>query len=247
MDWGLWISVTINLVVLGVLVAGRKSIEAGIEKTIQHRFDQKLAITNSDLRAKEAEIAALREMVLGGRAQRQALLDRRKLEAVERVWASLTGLAPLVMVARSMASINFDEAAKRAPNEPKLRQMFDMIAKPSLLDNFDKEHPAVHEQPFISTLAWAYYSAYSAIVRSAFATARVLAEGVEDAGKLLIRDSGKGLLKAILPHQSDWIENNDPSVYCYLLDEIKDLLLSELKKHSKVMKLTAVRLNRLSE
>lgn len=230
MDWGLWISVAINVAILGGLLAARKSIEAGVEKAIQHRFDEKLAKTNSDLRAREAEISALREMVLSGRAQRQALLDKRKLEAVERLWASLTGLAPFAVVARSMANINFDEAAKRTPNEPNLRKFFDMIAKTSTVDKLDKDHPAIHEQPFVSSLAWAYYSAYSAIVMGAFATARVLAEGLDDAGKLLIRDSSKGLLKTILPHQSEWIESNDPSAYYFLLDEIKDLLLSELKR-----------------
>lgn len=38
------------------------------------------------------------------------------------------------------------------------------------------------------------------------------------------------MLKTVLPHQSDWIEKNDPSLYYYLLDEIKDLLLAELKR-----------------
>jgi hypothetical protein len=129
-----------------------------------------------------------------------------------------------------MQSINFDQAAKRTPGEPKLRQFFDLIAKPSLVDSLDKDRPAIHEQPFLSPLAWAYYSAYQAIVMSAYATARVLAEGLEDAGKLLRRDNAKGLLKTILPHQSEWIDSNDPSAYDYLLDEIKDLLLLELRK-----------------
>ena len=105
-----------------------------------------------------------------------------------------------------MQSINFDQAAKRTPGEPKLRQFFDLIAKPSLVDSLDKDRPAIHEQPFLSPLAWAYYSAYQAIVMSAYATARVLAEGLE------------------------WIDSNDPSAYDYLLDEIKDLLLLELRK-----------------
>jgi hypothetical protein len=164
----LWISLAVNVLILAAFLAGKKWIEAGAEKTLQHRFDQKLAITNSDLRAKEAEIVALREMVLSGRSQRQALLDKRKLEAVERIWASLTRLAPLVGVSRSMRSIIFDEVAKRAPHDLKLRQFFDMIAKPSLVDSFDKDHPAIHEQPFLSPLAWAYYSAYQAIVMSAY-------------------------------------------------------------------------------
>jgi hypothetical protein len=225
MDWGLSISLAVNVVILAALLAGKKSIEAGIEKSIQHRLDAKLEATKSDLRAKEAEISALREMVLSGTAQRKALLDKRKLEAAERIWVSLARLAPFVVVSRSMRSINFDQAEKRAPKEPKLQHFFDLIAKRSLIDSFDKDQPAIHEQPFLSPLAWAYYSAYQAILMSAYSTARVLAEGLEDAGQLLRRDNAKGLLKTILPHQSEWIESNDPSAYDCLLDEIKDLLL----------------------
>jgi hypothetical protein len=104
MDWGLWVSVSINVLILAAFLAGRKWIEASVEKSIQHRLDEKLEATKSDLRAKEAEISALREMVLSGTAQRRALLDKRKLEAVERIWASLTRLAPFVAVSRSMRS-----------------------------------------------------------------------------------------------------------------------------------------------
>jgi hypothetical protein len=230
MDWGLLISLGVNVLIAVALLAGKKSIEAGIEKSIQHRLDERLEATKSDLRAKEAEISALREMVLSGTAQRKALVDKRKLEAVERIWASLTRLAPFVAVSRSMRSINLAHAAKRTPQEPKLRHFFDVIAKPSLVDSFDKDHPAIHEQPFLTPLAWAYYSAYQSILMGAYTTARVLAEGVEEPEKLLRRDNAKGLLKAILPHQSEWIDSNDPSAYDYLLDEIKDLLLLELRK-----------------
>src|SRR5207248_2850144 len=102
MDWGLGISLGANVLIVAALLAGKKWIEAGVEKKIQHRFDEKMAVTNSDLRAKEAEIAALREMVLSGRSQRQALLDKRKLEAVERIWDALARLAPFVGVSNMM-------------------------------------------------------------------------------------------------------------------------------------------------
>jgi hypothetical protein len=39
----------------------------------------------SELRSKEAEIAALRDGILSRRMQRQALLDKRRMEAVEKV------------------------------------------------------------------------------------------------------------------------------------------------------------------
>jgi hypothetical protein len=49
----------------------------------------------SDLRDKEAEISTLRTNILSGSAGRQALLDKRRFEAVEKVWANVNDLAQL--------------------------------------------------------------------------------------------------------------------------------------------------------
>jgi hypothetical protein len=241
MDLAGWISVAINVLILALVLGGRKWIEASVEKRVQHKFDQKLEAAKTelrkneeafkgDLRAKEAEISALRDAVLSGREQRQALLDKRRIEAVERIWEAAGRLAPFHLASATMARINFDEAAKRAPRRPELRNFFNLIAPTSHLDPFKTEKKAIHEQPFLSPLAWAYYSAYQSILMGAYLEARMLAEGVEDAGKLLKRDHAKELLKAALPHQREFIETNDPSAYNFLLDELKDCLLAELKR-----------------
>jgi hypothetical protein len=65
---------------------------------------------------------------------------------------------------------------------------------------------------------------------SAYGEARLLAEGIEGSAKLLKRDHAKKLLKATLPNQADFIDKNDPSTYHFLLEELKDRLLDELKK-----------------
>jgi hypothetical protein len=227
-----WIPTVISAATLVSVIAGRKWIEANIEKRVQHQFDTKLESTRSQLRAREAQISALRDMVLNGTAQRQGLLDKRRIDAVERIWAATNRLAPFAAVSASMASINFDAASKRTPHEEKLRQFFNMIAPTTLVENIKKDQtiPAINERPFISPLAWAYFSAYQSIVMGAYTTARVLAEGVEDAGKLLKRDHGRELLKATLPHQTEFIDSNDPSAYHELLTEIHELLLIELRK-----------------
>jgi hypothetical protein len=38
------------------------------------------------------------------------------------------------------------------------------------------------------------------------------------------------LLKATLPHQSKFVDENDPGAYHYLLDELEGYLLAELRK-----------------
>ena len=94
MDWAAWLSIGLYVFsAIGVFVA-RNWIKAGIEKSVQHGFDAKIETLRtelrkseetfkSDLRSKESQISALRDGVLSGRAQRQALLDKRRLEAVE--------------------------------------------------------------------------------------------------------------------------------------------------------------------
>lgn len=232
MDLAGWIPTLISLAVLASLIAGRKWIESKIEKSVQHQFDTKLEATKSDLRAKEAQLSALLDTVLSGTAQRQALLDKRRIEAVERIWAATNQMAPFLTVSAVMAHINFDVAAKESPGRPNARQLFNMIAPPSLVENLkqDRATPAINEQPFVSPLAWAYFSAYQSIIFGAYIDARMLAEGVEDAGKFLRRGHARELLKATLPHQAGFIENNDPSAYHYLLKELQGLLLIELKK-----------------
>jgi hypothetical protein len=140
-------------------------------------------------------------------------------------------LAPLAAASASMARINFDAAAKRAPHEANLRHFFEVIAPSKLLEELkrDQPMPAINEQPFISPLAWAYFSAYQSIILGAFMAARILAEGIEDAGKLLKRDHARELLKATLPHQAEYIDGNDPAAYHHLLEELKELLLTELR------------------
>jgi hypothetical protein len=137
MDLAGWVSISINAVLLAAFYFGKKWIETNVETSVQHKFDEKLEATKSDLRAKEADISALRDMVLSGSAQRRALLDNRRLVAVERVWAAVGKLAPFVMASASMARIKFDVAARYAPTDPNFRKIFDamLIGKQSIRRN----------------------------------------------------------------------------------------------------------------
>src|ERR1700722_19216615 len=76
----------------------------------------------SDLRLKESEISALRDGVLSGRAQRQTLLDKRRLEAVERIWAAVMALTPYRAVAAMMSRVNLKAAVNEAPRHPGMRK-----------------------------------------------------------------------------------------------------------------------------
>ncbi|MFH0303609.1 hypothetical protein AAFX91_42265, partial [Bradyrhizobium sp. 31Argb] len=100
-DWLSLISLFVSIGLPAIGFLARNWIKARIEKGVQHRFDVKIEalcadfrkseeMLKSELRDKEAEIASLRSNVLAGSASRQALLDKRRFEAVEKIWAAIT-------------------------------------------------------------------------------------------------------------------------------------------------------------
>ena len=123
-DWQFWLLLLLYLATPVVIFIGRNWIKARIEGSVRAGFEAKLETLRSDLRrseeelkselrSKEAQITALRDGILSGRAQRQALVDKRRLEAVDGLWAAYTDLAPFAVVSRYMASINFDVVVAR--------------------------------------------------------------------------------------------------------------------------------------
>jgi len=241
MGWEFWLLFILYILTPAGIFVGRNWIKASIERSIQHGFDAKLETIRADLRRseegfkselrlKENEISALREGILSGRAQRQLLLNKRRLDAVERVWTAINELAPFKGVSAFMAVINFDEAAKEAPRDPKIRQFFEVISRTQVPDITNFKNSARDEQPFVSQLAWAYFSAYQMIVLSSYMRAKILELGLDNPGKFLNNDNMKNILKAALPHQSEFIDRYDPLAYHYLLDELEKSLLSELQK-----------------
>jgi hypothetical protein len=132
-DWLPWISLLISISVPLAIFIGRNWLKARIEKGVQHRFDLKIEGMRADLRESEerlksalrdseSEIAILRNAVLAGSAGRRALLDKRRFEAVERIWKAVNDMARLKGLSSMMAIMNVKEVAKEVSN-PKMQQV----------------------------------------------------------------------------------------------------------------------------
>jgi hypothetical protein len=238
-DWLEWIPTIITvLMAVGVFV-GRNWLKARIERSVQHTFDQKMENIRADLRAseerlkselrtKEAEISALRDGILSGRSQRQAVLDRRRLEAVERIWTRVsTGLGAYKSVATMMGSVNFDAVAKTTPTDARLRQVFAAFLAHIPEDDI-KTGNMTSEKIFLSAPAWAYFSAYQTVLYVAYARAKVLGLGIDDPARVLNLNPLREVLKAALPHRSEYIDGQSISSYHYLLDELEENILKQL-------------------
>jgi hypothetical protein len=239
-DWLEWLPTIISaLMVIGIFV-GRNWLKAKIERSVQHTFDARLENLRADLRGteerlkselrmKETEISVLRDGALSGRALRQAPVDRRRLEAVERIWTRVsTGMAAYKTVASFMAVINFEAAAKRTPNQAGARKLFELLLA-HIPEDEAKTNNVNAEQLFLSPLAWAYFSAYQMILYVAYARAKVLAAGIDDPTGLLDLKSLREILKATLPHHSDYIDKQPVGAYHYLLEELEGSILKELQ------------------
>jgi DNA-binding protein Fis len=106
-----------------------------------------------------------------------------------------------------------------------------MISGGDQTENLAKmaQHSGKRQQPFLSPLAWAYFSAYQTVVVGAYMRAKVLEIGLKDAHKLITDEPIKDVLKAALPHYSQFIDEQPVSAYHLLLDDLEKHLIAELQ------------------
>ncbi|WP_041344939.1 hypothetical protein [Nitrobacter winogradskyi] len=231
-----WISIGLSILWPLALLLGRNWIKARIESSVRHGFELKIEAVRSELRAneekirsqlreKEQEISTLRQTVLNGTANRQSLFDKRRFEAVEKVWASVNDYSKLLWVSSTIAIMKVEAVAAEA-SDPKMQRVLAAMGQnpPDLKDLQD----AKNERPFLSETAWAYYSAYTSILVGNYTVFKILQTGVSDPLRFINRDGNKEILKAALPHQVGYIEKYGAQGYHHLLGEIQSLLLAEL-------------------
>jgi len=223
------VSIILWVLVPLVVFLARNWLVTWITKGVQHRFDIELEKVRSELRDKEGEISTLRNNVLSGSASRRSLLDKRRFDAVERVWTAVNDMAQLKTLSSMMAIVNFKAVAKDI-DHPSIDNLLTMLgsATPDLKDL--KKNVARDEQPFLPDLAWAYFAAYRSILYGTYMRYAALKNKMRDTEKYLTSDGTRKILKAALPHQSKFIDENEPETYHYLLEEIEGYLLNELRK-----------------
>lgn len=232
---------TLSTTVLLSLLAwfSRQIIVTRLRASVQHEFDEKLEMLRADLRrseesfkadlrSKEAQIETLRSGALSGLVSRQAALDKRRLEAVDQLWAGIEALGPLKLAAAVMAGVKFEKSLKLASEDPKVRDLFATFGgnvDPKAILKID-----VHKsRPFVSEIAWALFSAYQAIVGHATAQLQMLKVGL-DAPEILDSDHVSKLAKVALPHYAAYIDKHGAAGYSNMLEPLEAELLKELQR-----------------
>lgn len=216
----------------------RSIIATRLTKSVQHEFDSKLEVLRTqlrkseesfkaDLRAKEVQIELLRSGAISGLASRQAVLDKRRIEAVEQLWSAVTELAPAKAASVWMAVIKFDAAAKEAAKNPQFRQIFEALGSGLDLKKLGSTG-ASKVRPFVSEISWAIFSAYQAILLFAVTRLHMLKSGL-DVPDVLDTSAITKLIQAALPHRAAHLEKYGVAGYHYLVDELESTLLKELQ------------------
>jgi hypothetical protein len=239
MDLVNWLpSITTTSLLALALWLSRKLVETRLVASVEHEFNTRLEalraevrakeeILRADLRSKESEIAALRSGAMTAMASRQMALDRRKLEAVDQLWSAVTALGPARAMSAFIAAVNFEVAAKEAENNPKVREMFTMISAGFDPEKIDSSGSA-KARPFVSPMTWALFRAYQTIVMTAVVKLQIMKTGV--GAKLLNKGHISELIKAALPHQTGFVDKFGDTGYHYLLEELEERLLDEMRK-----------------
>lgn len=234
MEWVPAISITSLLAI--VLWLCRNLIATRLTNAVKHEYDEKIENLRATLRqneesfkaelkAKESQIDALRSGALSGIVNRQAVLYERQLNAVDQLWGAIMSLSSAKAVSSWMATLKFDAAAKEAARNSQFREVFKIMGK-SFDINSLKTIDASKARPFVSPLAWAFYSAYQSIVMHAVIKLQMLQNGIDK--DFADTKAITKLVKVALPHQQEFIEKYGPSAFHYFLEELESKLLLEI-------------------
>jgi hypothetical protein len=234
-----WIPSLATSGLLGIVFwLSRSLIEIRLRTSVQNEFDSKLESLKGDIRAseerlrarlreKEAEIEALRTGALSAMTSRQVALDKRRLEAVDQLWATYTELNRARYIAAFMAVIKFEEAAKEAENNDRARQAFDKMGMGFDLNKLDLSG-ASKARPFLPHMVWAVFAAIQAITTHSIIRWTALKTGMGN--KNLFKDEPvKELILAVLPTYKNYLEKFGPSSYYYVLEALDQKLLAEIQ------------------
>lgn len=205
-----------------VLWLSKNMIITRLTNSVKHEYDEKIENLRADLKARDSQVEALRSGALSGISNRHTTLYNHQVNAIKELWESVVLFAPAKSISATMSVINFKEASEIAESNPKAREMFTKLSNTDL-----KNLPlnkALKTRPFVSSLSWAYFLAYQAIVINAVIRMEILKIGI-NMKDVVDTENVTKLVKVALPHQVEYIEKYGPSAFHYLLDELEAKLL----------------------
>lgn len=243
LDWTYWIpAVAVQAVVAVLFLFFRDRLSEWFAGAIRYRYDAKLEELRSDLsrqadayhaqtKARDQELASLREGALSALLSRQSGLDQRRLEAVDRLWCHAVKHAKRKSLVIMLSYLDMNKMSKLASGRSQEAKSFQEFGE-GLWKAFNLEdglttEDAAHERPFVTPIAWALYSAYSTICSLPVMQLAVLKSGFESEG--MLDDKAMILVvKAALPDHTELLNKFGTKSFPHLLPLLEQRLLNEL-------------------
>lgn len=231
-----------SVVVGAVVLLGKIFLTPVIEKWISHQFDRRLESTKSLLRqeeeklkselaAHERRLEALGAAALSALQSRNQVLDKRRIEALERLWNGVIELRPLRSAAMFTQSLKMDvviERAARSDSEAeKMREFADMLWRTSGLEKFNLPDAPDRERPFVSSIVWGLFSAYRQFLFLPMAQLSVARSG-QNKDVLANPKAILDLAKTTLPDRVSYIDQHGLAAIPNLLEEVESKLLAAI-------------------
>jgi hypothetical protein len=231
MDVGAWVGLgLLALLALGSLIAlaVRTWVIAAVNRRVDAKFERELEAVRSDLRLKEGKINALQANVLSGHAGRQALLDKRRLQAIETLWPSVLRLDEFKISATMMTMLKINAVEKRAQTDAKLREFLSGFSSGDLRERLTSIGGEI-ERLFVPVSVWMVFEAYRNLLVYCFVRLKSAAYGIPDTENMWDEDTVFKAIKSVMPHVAQHIDKHGISAAAHLADPLRDLLIKSLR------------------
>lgn len=231
-------SILTSLFFGGVIWLSRKWISERLGRSIQHEYDQKLTVLKASLASDleklrsetvkyESEVKSLREGALSNLTQREAILFKKRVEAIECIWAAKQKLDKGLFLATTIGVINWERVGENDPPSEALSEIADLYLRSgSNLADLGSDNLQTCKL-YVSSLLWARFEAYQAIIIDAYARMTLLQK--KQPLSLLNTDGVTDLLKKAIPECTQVIDEYGVSIFSSLLKALGEKLLIEMR------------------
>lgn len=220
----------------GLIWLTRNWLLARLTHSIQHEYNNKLAILQSQLTRQEenhrqelqqriSSLESVASQALSGSAERQSLIFRKKIESIDTIISAIDRLASGRAAADLLAPLKLDKVDEENAKTGKLKPMLEAIKSGIDFDSL-KSANCDKCRPYVSPMCWASFQAYKGTVMYAVGYVSMATQGFDrsvlDPSKLL------KLAKTALPAYSQNFDNFGISAAMFLLDKLEESIYIEI-------------------
>ncbi|MBO6789674.1 MAG: hypothetical protein JJ894_03970 [Dinoroseobacter sp.] len=229
------------LVVIGYLL--RDSILHWLANKVEENTQTRLKILEQSLELEKSRIDSIRQVAVSGTVARNVQLANKHVDSAAVLWSGLIASnkrSMAVELLKSLRTEKIDELIAFPDGTQIIDALSEMAGVDRLLESVGSKDPealkktvddwkdATHVRPFVSGRAWNLYAAHSMITTHAITSIVVWKNGLKS--EFMSHDELRKRVLVALPHQKVLLDNYGVYASYYLLSELEEALLKELKE-----------------